>query len=74
MGPHDIIGCFIPECNNTSEDPPGKRFARVPCLPKLRQLWVKAGLRLKVKVPLVDRNPMYCCEDHFDVSSLYLSN
>ena len=58
--------CFVPLCPNTSKSTPEKMFITIPVNPARRKLWLDA-----VGKSAVGRNPkspMFCCQDHFNVS------
>lgn len=63
--------CIVPKCSNTSVSSPTKHFFPVPKDDKLRKKWCTAMKRCD-KIPLSFKSTLYCCEDHFDVSTEYI--
>lgn len=57
--------CLVPRCKNTTSKAPNKLFFLVP-QGKIRAKWCKIMRRDQVS----PTTPLYCCEDHFDVSIL----
>ncbi|KAK8397317.1 hypothetical protein O3P69_004783 [Scylla paramamosain] len=56
--------CFVPQCNSSSRNTPGKRFISVPKNMTIRKLWFRAAQRHDKNIP---RGTSYCCEDHFNL-------
>lgn len=61
--------CMVPKCKNTIRNTPDKWFFRIPTDAKVRKQWCNAMRRDNVS-PI---SCLYCCEDHFNVSMLYLN-
>lgn len=62
--------CMVPLCKNTTYTTPDKIFFSVPKNDAIRKKWCKAMRRDEKKnVKLSSISTIYCCEDHFDVSS-----
>lgn len=58
--------CVVPKCKSTSSSTPDKLFFHVPTDKKARKKWCSVMKR----DPLSSKSTHYCCEDHFDVSTI----
>ena len=61
--------CVVPKCSNTATNAPEKLFFLVPFEPKSRKKWMQTMKRAN---PPGAKSCVYCCEDHFDVSTYML--
>lgn len=57
--------CFVKGCLNNSEGSPEKVFITVPLDESRRRAWFEAA-----RQQYVSKSTRFCCEDHFNVSSL----
>ena len=60
--------CIVPKCTNTTRKTPDKVFFRISSDAKIRKQWCKVMRRDNIS----PKSCLYCCEDHFNVSVLYL--
>ena len=60
--------CFVPLCGNNSKKNPDKVFVHVPMDAKKKQLWF--NLARHSDTPTNSHH--YCCQDHLNVSTLYV--
>lgn len=58
--------CVVPKYKSTTTKTSEKLFILVPMDIKIRKKWLNAMKRLD---PFGDKSKVYCCEDHFDVST-----
>ena len=65
--------CFVPKCTNTTITAPGKLFVYLPTDKAKRKRWCEAARRDDSRRGdgSVVSSTLSCCEDHFDVSSMY---
>lgn len=60
--------CIVPKCRNTTLKTPNKLFFLVPKNAILRKKWCRI-MRRNDQVPLSSSTSLFCCEDHFNVST-----
>lgn len=59
--------CIVPMCKNTTVSTPNKIFFNVPRTSEIRRKWCEIIGREETQ--LSESTSLYCCEDHFNVSS-----
>lgn len=62
--------CIVPICKNTTISAPDKIFFNVPRSAEIRRKWCEViGREDTEGSQLSERTTLYCCEDHFNVST-----
>ncbi|CAH1174069.1 unnamed protein product [Phaedon cochleariae] len=56
--------CFVPTCENTSENNKNKLFILLPSKPEIRKKWFTS-----INGKYITKTDLYACEDHFDLKN-----